>query len=766
MQPLKDWSLKRKIAAVVLGVALFSTTSFATVALLLQSSNANSLAEGDLRVTASQLAEQVTAEAGEQEWAKVADKLASLSMVSAVKACVIEDKSGKTQASYRKSGTVGIPDPNEHQATEVKNAVEAPIFKAGSRIGRLVLFPDYQHPSFRQLLKVSQALSAAIALSVGVTLLFLLPSKRFILQPLNDFAITVDAITRSGDLGIRAKSSGGDELRRLAESINSLLAEVQRQEAARGAEQHRYQRLFRHSPEPLFVIAGQDYAIREVNDAALKTYGFSEAEFCGLNLRSLGELGCSDPGDHQAREFPTGMVIKCLHRRKDGTELMVELNSQISEFAGGKAILVQAVDITEKHRAEQALQASERRLRAVLEKLSEGLLLLDAEGSLLYANRRFRELVGRGEGELAGTNVRELIPRGPESTPGQAAEKYETDLTFEDGSKRNVLVLSSLLAGENGEAVATVISLTDLTAAKAAAAEVATSQARLIEVSRLAGMAEVATGVLHNVGNVLNSVNVSANVVMDRLRQSRITGLQKTVRLLEPHAGDLGRFFSEDPKAKLVPDYLGKLYWQLDNERYELISELAGLMRNVDHIKEIVTMQQSYAKVDGLSEAVSPAVLLEDALRLNEEALVRSRVTVEREYDGSAPKVRVDRHKVLQILVNLVTNARQAVCEAECRDRKIRVRVGRKECGRVRVEVEDNGVGIPAENLVRIFQHGFTTKKDGHGFGLHSGALAARQMGGNLAVTSAGPGLGATFSLELPAGDSDVSADSPTNPES
>jgi signal transduction histidine kinase len=252
---------------------------------------------------------------------------------------------------------------------------------------------------------------------------------------------------------------------------------------------------------------------------------------------------------------------------------------------------------------------------------------------------------------------------------------------------------------------------------------------------------------------VLNSVNVSATVVGDRLRQSRISGLQRAVRLLEQHAGNLGKFFTEDPKGKLLPDYLGKLYWQLDNERNELVGELAGLTKNLGHIKEIVAMQQTYAKVDGLTEAVSPAVLLEDALRLNEESLVRNSVTVDRDYDATAPTVTVDKHKVLEILVNLITNARHAVCDAARPDRKIRVRVAQTCNRRVSVEVQDNGVGIPQENLVRIFQHGFTTKKNGHGFGLHSGALAARQMGGSLTVNSEGPGQGATFKLELPIGE-------------
>ncbi len=764
MQPLKDWSLKRKITAVLLGVALVAMTSFATVALWFEWSLVNRMAVRHLRITANLLANHVAAETVTGDWAAADRLLASLRTDSSVVAGEIEDQSGETRAFFRRSGNSPSAEPMEHGSAVGQAVVEAPIHYEGRRVGELRLRAVYRAPLRGLLVNFGEALAMSLVFSVGVTLLLLRPAKRFIIKPLHDLATTSGEIARSHDFSKRAKTTSGDELGRMAESFNTMLAEVQEQEAALQEAQKRYQRLFQHSPVPMFLVAGPDYSIQVVNDAAVKAYGYAAEEFGTMTLRSLVEGDC--PCAHNGRKggLPVGEVMECRHRRKDGTTLVVELNSQASEFADREAILVQAVDVTEKHRAAQALQASEQRFRAVLENLSEGLLLHDAEGGLLYANRRFQELTGRSATELERTNVRAVIPPCPEPALGLAPQRYEADLTRADGTKRNVLVLTSPLARETGETLATVVSLTDLTAAKAAAAEAATSQARLIEVSRLAGMAEVATGVLHNVGNVLNSVNVSANVVTDRLRQSRISGLQKTVRLLEQHAGDLGRFFAEDPKAKLLPDYLGKLYWQLDNERNELIGELAGLTRNLDHIKEIVTMQQSYAKVDGLSEAVSPAVLLEDALRLNEDALVRSEVTVERDYDGSAPKVKVDRHKVLEILVNLVTNARHAVCEAERKDRRIRVRVG-PQCNRkVSVEVTDNGIGIPAENLVRVFQHGFTTKKNGHGFGLHSGALAARQMGGTLTVSSAGPGQGATFRLELPVGEDHPAASTPTAP--
>ena len=110
----------------------------------------------------------------------------------------------------------------------------------------------------------------------------------------------------------------------------------------------------------------------------------------------------------------------------------------------------------------------------------------------------------------------------------------------------------------------------------------------------------------------------------------------------------------------------------------------------------------------------------------------------------------VDKHSVLQILLNLLRNAEEAIDDAGKPEKLIRVRIRRYGDDRVRIEVSDTGVGLAPENLTRIFAHGFTTKPHGHGFGLHSGALAAKQLGGALWAESDGPGLGATFTLELP----------------
>ena len=270
----------------------------------------------------------------------------------------------------------------------------------------------------------------------------------------------------------------------------------------------------------------------------------------------------------------------------------------------------------------------------------------------------------------------------------------------------------------------------------------------LLETSRQAGMAEVATSVLHNIGNALNSVNVSASLVADNANKSMAPYLGKAVALLNEHAADLGGFLTLDPQGQQLPGYLNKLADQLAREQQTAITELDLLRQNIEHIKDIVAMQQSYAKISGVTEIIKVTDLVEDALRMNVGALARHEVKLVREY-ADVPPVTVEKHKVLQILVNLIRNAKYACDDSGRPDKVLRIQVSVARAG-VRIAVIDNGVGIPSENLTRIFNHGFTTRKGGHGFGLHSGALAAKELGGSLTVHSDGQGCGATFILELP----------------
>jgi signal transduction histidine kinase len=280
-------------------------------------------------------------------------------------------------------------------------------------------------------------------------------------------------------------------------------------------------------------------------------------------------------------------------------------------------------------------------------------------------------------------------------------------------------------------------------------AELQEAHQALVRASRQAGMAEVASSVLHNVGNVLNSVNVSANLLDERIQTSKAaSGLARVAAMLEEQGDQLGAFIASDDRGKRLPTYLAQLSSQLLADREAALKELTSLVKSVEHIKDIVRMQQSFATHGGVAESVAVADLVNDSVRLNAEAFSRHGVTLACEFE-EVPGITVDKHRVLQILVNLIRNAKYACEDSGGSDKRITIRVTRCALG-VAIAVVDNGVGIPTENMTRIFSHGFTTRPGGHGFGLHSAALAAQELKGSLQVASDGPGCGATFRLELP----------------
>ncbi|MFQ6556544.1 ATP-binding protein [Pseudomonas sp. Lb2C1-1] len=284
-----------------------------------------------------------------------------------------------------------------------------------------------------------------------------------------------------------------------------------------------------------------------------------------------------------------------------------------------------------------------------------------------------------------------------------------------------------------------------LTQSRLRAAE---AQTQLAAAARQAGMAEIATNVLHNVGNVLNSVNISADLVTRKLRTSKALGLGKAVQMMNEHAEDLGDFISHDEKGKLLPSYLNQLVDALAIEQQSMTEELGQLSKSVDHIKEIVAAQQSYAGTSSIAETVQIKELIEDALRMNAGIIAARQITVVRNF-AETPLLLLDKHRVLLILVNLIKNASRAMDDKPELAHQIILQSEMHQGNSLVIKVIDNGEGIEPENLTRIFAHGFTTRKDGHGFGLHSCVLAAMEMGGSLEAHSDGPGTGATFTLKL-----------------
>jgi signal transduction histidine kinase len=282
--------------------------------------------------------------------------------------------------------------------------------------------------------------------------------------------------------------------------------------------------------------------------------------------------------------------------------------------------------------------------------------------------------------------------------------------------------------------------------------ELKQAQSRLVDTARTAGMAEVAANVLHNVGNVLTSAVINHQVLRQTVGASRVGRLKQATTLLAEHRHTMEDFLTREPRGLQLLDYLPVLADELLREQSTLREGLDAMGMHIEHIRAIVHIQQSYASNTLLTEERDLSSLVQDALSILMPAFRRHGVTVTQEL-ATLPPVRLDKHKVLQILINLLDNAKKAVKPLPEGQRHVQVRLD--TVGRMaRVQVVDNGTGIAPEHRERLFSQGFTTREGegGHGLGLHSCALAARALGGRVGLESDGPGKGATATFELPLG--------------
>jgi PAS domain S-box-containing protein len=533
--------------------------------------------------------------------------------------------------------------------------------------------------------------------------------------------------------------------------------------------------LFRNTVEgaPVGIaFADRDGRYRICNRAFCAMLGYDAEELKRESMESLthaADLESTTAGLQRlwSREIPH-LEIEKRYLRKSGGALWVHATTSLVSDGGHEpdCSVEFLVDISARKQMAATLLQNQTLLATVIAELPIALVACDVRGQLTHHNRAAAELLGIVAEEAARTVARNPYPLTSQvyladgTTPvpredrplartlrGDKVRDAELVIARPDGLRRIVLASAQRLIGHAGRPLGALAVIEDITERRLAEQELERVHKLLLVASRDAGMAEVATNVLHNVGNVLNSVNVSASIVSERIKRSKCAGLARAAALLSEHAPDLTTFLTSSQGSHL-PVYLQELAADLIAERDAASAELAELRGNVEHIKEIVAMQQSYARRGGVSEMVDIRTLVEDSLRMNEGAFSRHGVTLVRDFQ-EVPLITVDKHKVLQIMVNVIRNAKYACDESGSAEKRVTVRVQAVN-GTMLVAVIDTGVGIPSENLERIFSHGFTTRKGGHGFGLHSCALAAQDLGGSLQAESAGPGRGATFTLTLP----------------
>ena len=538
-----------------------------------------------------------------------------------------------------------------------------------------------------------------------------------------------------------------------------------------------YHSLFEQLPVGVFRKDAEGRYIL-VNAEFCRLYGREASQFLGKTPLEIAGNGSASPvsprhqselhylkqgGVHHEQIMRMGRTIELEEQypTEDGLGQVFQVIKSPVFDADGKVTGSQGIltDITQRKLAEAALNQERSLLGALLEKSDDCIYFKDGQSRFVRCSAKFAKLfnvqsadalIGRSDNDFfapehageAFEDEQEIIRTGK-----PVLGKTEKE-SWPDGHVTWALTSKWPLHNEAGKAIGTFGISKDVTAIKESETKLERMHKQLTDASHLAGMAEVATSVLHNVGNVLNSINISGSLIAESLQNSKVANLTRAVALMRAHQPDLGDFLTTNPKGKQLLEYLGDLASHLAEEKAENLREVEVLVQNIVHVKEIVAMQQNYVKAMGVVESLKVKDLVEDAIRLNNGAMARHNVKVVQEFD-EVPPIQAEKHKALQILVNLLRNAKHACDDSGREDKQITLRITGDE-NRVKIMVSDNGIGIPAENLTRIFNHGFTTRKDGHGFGLHNSANAAKEMGGVLLVYSAGVGQGATFTLELP----------------
>ena len=450
----------------------------------------------------------------------------------------------------------------------------------------------------------------------------------------------------------------------------------------------------------------------------------------------------------------------CVMLRNEIFELCVR-QSEIEEAK-------QTVELRVEQRTAELLSTNEllatktleaEKLALVARYTDNAVIITDDQAKIEWVNDGFERITGYSNEDSIGKRPLDLL-NGPETSADQIeavenAIKNKQAYDFEmvryrkNGEPFWMAIEARPIIDETGNSSRFILIESDISARVDAELERQRLNEQLVEASRTAGIAEVATGVLHNVGNVLNSVNVSASLIDKQIRRSAFEKLERIASLIEENSENFGAFISADSRGKKIPDYISKVTNALKNERTKVSNEFKDLLSNVEHIKEIVAVQQDMAKSTGLHQTITISSVISDAMIANRGTLANHNVDTHIDVSNDFPDFVSDRRKVLQILINLLSNAKDAIVESNQEERRIEI-TALKANDSVQIDVTDNGPGIAAENLSKIFQHGFTTKKTGHGFGLHSSANAATELGGTLVAHSDGLGTGATFRLTLP----------------
>ena len=427
-------------------------------------------------------------------------------------------------------------------------------------------------------------------------------------------------------------------------------------------------------------------------------------------------------------------------------------SNEKNEFSANQ---LQELNKTLEHRVKtrtRELEESEARIQAVINNMGEGVITFNEQCELTSANMAAKKIFQLEESLPKTTYISDLFGTQFDDMDETMLIRGRCQIECK-GMRSNGTIVPievTLTTMNIADEKIRVCLVRDISQRVEAQLQLDKVQKQLVESAHKSGMAEMAVGVLHNIGNILNSVSLSAEEITRVVSRSKIQGLNKANDLLKQHIENVSDFITNDERGKKLPEYYLKLGEALDEENKKIMSEVHTLTEKTVMMKEVISTQQEYAKAESLIQSVDISSLIEDAIKVQSAALSRSGVNINRDFEDGL-HCEVHKSKLLQVITNLIKNSNDAMKHNDDHNKtkELLVKTSSDE-SYVQIEVLDNGSGIDTKNIKKIFSHGFTTKNDGHGFGLHASANAMTEMNGKIEVQSDGLQKGSRFTISIP----------------
>src|SRR5581483_9645461 len=576
------------------------------------------------------------------------DTLAALESEPHIVAGCIYNKEGQVFVKYLRPDKPIVFNPPPFQTNGVvftKQHLKLfhPITSKGELQG--VVFLDYDLDDlYSRLYQYAFILGVVFLLTMLVAFLLSNPLQPLLSQPILHLVQTARTVAAEKNYSLRAVKSSQDELGVLIDGFNEMLSQIQERDSAlqsaRDNLELRVQERTRALQREILDRKRAEEALRESQQLYLSLvehlpvcmyrkniegrFVFVNARFCKLKGFPADQILGRTPAEvstpdlaaqadiHHADILQNGKSLELeeTYRQADGSIQYFQVVKSPVFGADGSIVGSQGMllDITQRKQAEAELAYERELLRALLDSSPDHIYFKDRDSRFIRASRELAErfgvppegMIGKSDFDFfqeeharpAYDDEQEIIRTG-----NPIVGKVERETLKDTTGEFFVLTTKMPLRNRAGEIIGTFGISKDITGLKQAEAKLEAAHRQLLETSRLAGMAEVATSVLHNVGNVLNSVNISGALIAERLKKSKVGSLAKIAALFEEHSADLPGFFASNPKGRQVPGYLKDLSAHLVGEQEEILKELGSLASNIEHIKEIVTMQQSYARV-------------------------------------------------------------------------------------------------------------------------------------------------------------------------